>query len=190
MPSQFGAAQCWDKIQMRVWNSWVPRVHLAYDLLGDGKSVIKGGYGRFVNLREVNPEVVAANRNNRATSTWVWRDNNNNRDYDPGEVNLDPNEGDFRSIAGVTDAVPNPVEPQPKSDEWSLTFERELLRNVGLRTTAVYARNFNLRRLQELYRPYELYNIPITGADPGEDGRVGTGTTRTAPSRTGNIRRH
>ena len=160
---------------MRVWNSWVPRVHLAYDLLGDGKSVIKGGYGRFVNLREVNPEVVAANRNNRATSTWVWHDNNNNRDYDPGEVNLDPNGGDFRSIAGVTDAVPNPVEPQPKSDEWSLTFERELLRNVGLRTTAVYARNFNLRRLQELYRPYELYNIPITGPDPGEDGRVGTG---------------
>ena len=174
-PSQFGAAQCWDKIQMRVWNSWVPRVHLAYDLLGDGKSVIKGGYGRFVNLREVNPEVVAANRNNRATSTWVWHDNNNNRDYDPGEVNLNPNEGDFRSIAGVTDAVPNPVEPQPKSDEWSLTFERELLRNVGLRTTAVYARNFNLRRLQELYRPYELYNIPITGMDPGEDGSVGTG---------------
>ena len=159
---------------MRVWNSWVPRVHLAYDLLGDGKSVIKGGYGRFVNLREVNPEVVAANRNNRATSTWVWRDNNNNRDYDPGEVNLDPNGADFRSIAGVTDAVPNPDEPQPKSDEWSLTFERELLRNVGIRTTAVYARNFDLRRLQELHRPYELYNIPITGPDPGADGRVGT----------------
>ena len=173
-PSQFGASQCWDRIQMRVWNSWVPRIHAAYDLFGDGKSVIKGGYGLFVNLREVNPEIVNANRNNRAGSLWVWRDLNNNRDYDPGEVNLDPNGPDFRSISGVTDAVPNPDEPQPKSDEWSLTFEREMMRNFGIRTTAVYARNRNLRRLEELNRPYTLCNIPITGADPGPDGRVGS----------------
>ena len=129
VPSEFGAAQCWDKIQMRIWHSWVPRVHAAFDLFGDGKSVIKGGFGRFVNLREVNPEVVTANRNNRATSTWVWRDLNNNRNYDRGEVNLDPNGPDFRAISGVTDAVPNPNENQPKSDEWSLTFERELVSN-------------------------------------------------------------
>jgi hypothetical protein len=174
-PSEFGASQCWDKIQMRVWHSWVPRLHMAYDLFGDGKSVIKGGYGRFVNLREVNPEVVTANRNNRATSTWVWRDLNNNRNYDRGEVNLDPNGGDFRQISGVTDAVPNPNEPQPKSDEWSLTFERELVRNWAVRGTGVYARNFDLRRLAEIHRPYELYNIPITGRDPGPDGSVGTG---------------
>ena len=64
--------------------------------LGDGKSVLKGGWGRFVKLREVNPEVTAANRNNRATTTWVWRDLNNNRDYDAGEVDLDPNGPDFR----------------------------------------------------------------------------------------------
>jgi hypothetical protein len=173
-PSEFGAAQCWDKIQMRVWHSWVPRLHAAYDLFGDGKSVIKGGYGRFVNLREVNPEVVTANRNNRATSTWVWRDLNNNRNYDRGEVNLDPNGPDFRAISGVTDAVPNPDEPQPKSDEFSGTFERELVANWGMRVTGVYARNFDLRRLAEIHRPYELYNIAITGRDPGADGSVGT----------------
>jgi len=174
VPSQFGASQCWDRIQMRVWHSWVPRAHFAFDLFGDGRSVIKGGYGRFVNLREVNPEVVAANRNNRTTSTWIWHDNNNNRLYEPGEVDLNPNGPDFRGIAGVTDAVPNPKEPQPKSDEWSLTFEREIVRNWSVRGTGVYARNFDLRRLQETFRPYELYNIPITNPDPGFDGRPGT----------------
>src|SRR5687768_15794426 len=173
-PSEFGAAQCWDKIQMRIWHSWVPRLHAAYDIFGDGKSVIKGGFGRFVNLREVNPEVVAANRNNRATSIWTWHDLNNNRNYDPGEVNLDPTGPDFRSISGVTDAVPNPNEPQPKSDEWSLTFERQLASNWAVRATGVYARNFDLRRTLEIHRPYELYNIPITNPDPGIDGRIGT----------------
>jgi hypothetical protein len=173
-PSEFGAAQCWDKIQMRIWHSWVPRVHAAFDLFGDGKSVIKGGFGRFVNLREVNPEVVTANRNNRATSTWIWRDLNNNRNYDRGEVNLDPNGGDFRGISGVTDAVPNPNENQPKSDEWSLTFERELVSNWSARATGVYARNFNLRRLEEIHRPYSAYSIPVTSVDPGPDGNVAT----------------
>src|SRR5688572_15650252 len=173
-PSEFGASQCWDKIQMRIWHSWVPRVHAAFDLFGDGKSVIKGGFGRFVNLREVNPEVVTANRNNRATSTWTWRDLNNNRLYDRGEVNLDPNGPDFRGISGVTDAVPNPNENQPKSDEWSLTFERELISNWSARATGVYAKNFNLRRLEEIYRPYSAYNIPITNVDPGPDGNLAT----------------
>lgn len=174
VPSEFGAAQCWDRIQMRIWHSWVPRVHAAFDLFGDGKSVIKGGFGRFVNLRDVNPEVVTANRNNRATSTWIWRDVNNNRNYDRGEVNLDPNGPDFRGLSGVTDAVPNPNEDQPKSDEWSLTFERELMSNWSVRTTGVYARNFDLRRLAEIHRPYEAYNIPITSVDPGPDGNVAT----------------
>ena len=69
---------------MRIWHSWVPRVHAAFDVFGDGKSVIKGGFGRFVNLREVNPEVVTANRNNRATIDLdLARSNDNDRNYDP-----------------------------------------------------------------------------------------------------------
>jgi hypothetical protein len=183
VPSEFGAAQCWDRIQMRVWHSWVPRIHAAFDMFGDGKSVIKGGFGRFVNLREVNPEVVSANRNNRTTSTWIWHDRNSNRSYEPGEVDLNPNGPDFRGISGVTDAVPNPDEPQPKSDEWSLTFEREIVENWSVRATGVYARNFDLRRLAEIHRPYELYTIAVTNPDPGLDGRAGTsddpGTTLT-----------
>jgi carboxypeptidase family protein/TonB-dependent receptor-like protein len=171
--TEFDRGGCWDKIQMRIWHSVVPRIHAAYDLFGDSKSVIKGGFGRFVNLREVNPEVVAANRNNRTTSRWTWRDLNNNRLYDPGEVNLDPNGPDFRDIIGVTDAVPNPDEPLPTSDEWSLTFERELASNWAIRTTGVYATNFDLRRTEEVKRPYSVYNIPITGRDPGPDGSLG-----------------
>ena len=68
---------------------------------------------------------------------------NNNRNYDQGEVNLDPNGPDFRTISGVTDAVPNPDEKQPKSEEFSLSFERELKGNWSLRATGIYANNYN-----------------------------------------------
>ena len=83
----------------------------------------------------------------------------------------------------MTDAVPNPDENQPMSDEWSVTFERELARAWAFRTTGIYAKNFNLRRTEEIYRPYSVYNTPITVRDPGNDGLAGNaddpGTTVT-----------
>ena len=172
--AEFAAAACYPKIQMKIWNTVAPRLHLAYDVRGNGRTAIKGGWGRFDHMRELDPEVAGNNRNNATTTLWDWRDLNGNRAYDPGEVNLDPNGPDFRSISGTTDAVPNPNEKQPKADEFSLTIEQQLLANWAVRVTGIYSRNFNQYRLAETQRPYEAYNIPITNADPGPDGRAGT----------------
>jgi hypothetical protein len=172
--TDFSAQGCWDQVNMRTWNSFAPRLHAAYDIGGNGRSVIKGGWGRFSQLRDIDPDLTTANRNGPQTTTWNWRDLNGNRTYDPGEVNTDPNGPDFLSISGVTNAVPNPDENQPKTDEFSLTFERELPGQWGLRVTGVYSRNFDLRRLAEPLRPRSAYSIPVTNQDPGPDGRVGT----------------
>jgi hypothetical protein len=169
----FAAAQCYDPIQLVVFNSLAPRAHLAFDIMGDGKTVIKGGYGRFNQLRELNPDLTSVNQNTIATSIWDWHDNNGNKLYEPGEVNLDPNGPDFRSIAGTTLAVVNPNEKQPKTDEFSLTFERELFANTATRVTGVYSRNFDAYGLSEISREGQ-YTIPITNPDPGPDGRLGT----------------
>jgi hypothetical protein len=180
----FAAAQCWEEVQMNVWDSFAPRIHAAYDLFGNGRTVIKGGWGRFDRLRgDLRQDLMPTNRNNAQTTNWTWHDLNGNRAYESGEVNLDPNGPDFQGLSGSTDAVPNPNEKQGKTDEFSMTLERELVANWALRATGIYSRNFNQTRLLELNRPPEVYNIPITSPDPGPDGRVGTsddpGTTLT-----------
>ena len=152
----------------------MPHVQGAFDVSGDGKSVLKAGFGRFANLRDISPELTRISKNNAQTITWTWHDLNNDKNYQPGEVNLDRNGLDFRSIAGVTNAVANPDEPQPKSDEWSLTFERELMKSWAVVVSGVYARNFDLRRLAEPLRPRSAYNIAVTNPHPGIDGLVGT----------------
>jgi hypothetical protein len=172
----FSAAQCFDEFHLKTFNSIAPRAHVAFDVVGDGKTVLKGGYGRFNQLRELQPDVTSINLNVPTTTTWDWHDNNGNKLYDAGEVNLDPTGPDFRSITGFGAAVNgrvNPNEKQPKTDEFSATFEREIVANTAVRVTGVYTHNINTYALSDIDREGR-YTIPITNLDPGPDGRLGT----------------
>jgi hypothetical protein len=172
--AEFAPAQCWERLDLKSFTSLAPRAAFAYDLAGDGKTVVKGGYGRFNQMREIEPDVTSLNPNIRAQTTWDWHDNNGNRQYDPGEVNLDPNGPDFRSVSAFSFGQFSPNELQPRTDELSLTFERELIANTAARVTGVYSRNTNVFARSELSRDGR-YTIPVTNRDPGPDGRVGTG---------------
>jgi hypothetical protein len=163
-------AGCRETQQFNVWNSVAPRLHAAWDLRGDGKTLIKGGFGRFDHERQQVPELDAADAQVRTQVVYRWRDLNGNGRYDLGEVNLDPNGPDFVSQTGGSNTVPSPNERQPKSDEWSVTFERELMRNFALRASAVYSRYHDTYRLVNLLRPYDTYNVKVTNTDPGADG--------------------
>src|SRR5258706_7592824 len=160
---------------MARWTTWMPHAQAAYDVFGNGNAVLRGGFGRLANSRDISPELTRISKNNAQSTTWTWHDLNSDKQYQSGEVNLDPNANDFRSIAGVTKAGVNATEPQPKSDEWSLTFERELKGHWAVWGTGVYATDFDLRRLAEPLRPRSAYSIAITNPDPGIDGLVGTG---------------
>ena len=182
-PTVYGA-RCWPEAHpINTFNQIVPRLHAAYDMSGDGKTVIKGGWGRFYNLH-LQDELDIANPNSDISTTFRWhpatylgpgRDH-----FRAGDAVLDLNGADFLSqqITGsagnVAGLVNNPDLKNPGSDEFSLSMERELMANFSLRVTGVYAKEFNTLRLLNTLRPYDAYNIPVTITDPGPDGVLGT----------------
>jgi hypothetical protein len=187
-------AACFSRVQIKTWTSVAPRLHAAFDLSGDGRTVIKGGWGRYDHMRQLDPDLLRLAGNSQALAVYRWRDLNGNLDYDPGEVNLDRNGPDFVETVGklsqgtALPAAPpnnvvNPDERQPRYDELSVSVERELIANFALKGTVVHSRTTNVIRTQNNLRPYEAYNVPVTRPDPGPDGSVGTsddpGTTFT-----------
>jgi hypothetical protein len=169
----FAAAGCIAQVSFPVWNSAAARLGVAYDITGDGKTVVKGGWGRFINPRDLG-QVAAANPFSVVTSTYKWHDLNGDKLYEPGEVNLDLNGPDYVTQAGSSLAVPDPSQPQPKSDQYFVGIERELAANMSVRVTGTYMINRNVPIRQYLNRPYSAFSIPVTNQDPGPDGKLGT----------------
>ena len=59
--------------------------------------------------------------------------------------------------------------------EYSTWFERELAPNFGVRTGLVMRQIRNQRTNKDANRPFSAFNVPASYADPGPDGRPGTG---------------
>jgi len=171
----FFPANCTDHIQGATQRSLVPRLYATYDLTGDGKTALKGGWGRFADWRNGN-HVLPLNPNVALQRRYRWTDPNGNGDYDEGEVNLN----DFIEEVGrgnvtIANVESNPDQPQTKEDQFSISLERELRANFAVRATGLYSRRFDVIRSQNLRRGPEVYTIANTRPDPGPDGRAGTG---------------
>jgi hypothetical protein len=172
-------AECYERQEMPAFTSLAPRLHAAYDVLGSARTVVKGGWARYYHMRS-SDDLQIANKNTISQARYRWRDLNGNRDYDPGEVNLDPNGPDFidRTLRGIGSAfgggIINPDTTQRYQDEWLLSLEQQLMADWAVRVTGVYADAKNQWRLANALRPYEAYTIPVTNRDPGPDGVPGT----------------
>jgi hypothetical protein len=170
---QFGTSGTFPGIDLLTWVSVAPRVGVAYDLFGSGRTVVKATYGLF-NHTMGDDYGEPYNGNGLVTTTYRWRDRQGIGDYTPGEVNLDTNGPDFLGISGSANNTNNPRLKQPRTHEFSVALERELMANFGARALYVHKRQVNLYDTVNVLRPLSAFSIPITRRDPGPDGILGT----------------
>jgi hypothetical protein len=164
-------AQSYPRIDVNSWTTVVPRLHAAYDLTGDAKTVLKGGWGRFAAVRGAD-EAAYMNKNTTGSTTFLWNGN-------LGQTNLDPNGPSFVSRTGTTQGILNPNLRAPLTDEFSLSFERQLIREMSVRLTGLYQRDANVEQVINPLIPYSAYTVPVTAAALGPDGKPVPGSTFT-----------
>jgi len=189
LPAQsFGGARDWPtvfpagafpEIEVQQLTRAVPRAGVAWDI--GGKSVVKATFGLY-NYMLGDTYADAFNRNATANAVFNWHDLNGDKLYQPGEVNLDLNSTDFRSITAASNRILNPNLMSPNTWETTASFERELAANTGLRVMYVHklvsgAINNTLPSNSTVtintLRPFSAWSVPITRRDPGPDGILG-----------------
>ncbi len=150
------------------FNHIVPRLGATYDLTGDGKTVLKANWGRFY----FNTGVSLAQAINPNTtdqySDYNWTDRNNDRIYQEGEETTL-----ITRFGGVANASIDPDLKNSYADETSFFIERALLTDLGLRIGYVYKKDNDGWQQDNVARPFEAFNVPVTIVDPGDDGVAG-----------------
>jgi hypothetical protein len=140
-----------------------PRLSLAVDILGDGKNILKFGFGRFAQphtlgfLGFFNTEFAV----NLRDYFWIGGEN-------PSEAELkDPSNWEFffeQSGGAMTIAVDPDLKPN-KATRWLLEFDRQFGMNWALKLRGVYAEAKNLATTVNYFDPVLIENIVYTNFD-------------------------
>ncbi len=155
-------------VTVRTWSALVPRFTAAYALTSDGKTTVKGSWGRFGEPLDVETGE-RYNPNALVVAEYEWDDANGNGRYEAAEL------GAFvRTMGGRTTRATSGDLRQPTTDEITLVFERRIARSLSARAGYAYRRAYDLVQNVNVARPYTAYTIPVVKIDPGPDGTAGT----------------
>ena len=155
------------------WIDTVPRLGVAWDVTGTGKTVVKGSYGVFGDtMGDLYSN--AFNPNGQATQTYAWTGpclvtpfrnntyNNTSCDVTPEFLSTLPSLTPLGATGGINSVI-NPDLKQNTTYEYTARVERELMANVAVSAGYVYHRITNNYNTSIQYlRPYETW-IPAAG---------------------------
>jgi hypothetical protein len=142
-------------------NGIAPRIGATYDLMGDGKTVLKANYG----LYWFNPGPGLANNGNpnqaSKFNTYTWKPANCTYcTYQPGQ------EGALTASAlqGAVSVDPNIINSH--SNQVAAFVERQLTEGVGMRAGYTWLAMYNQQGTFQPNRPASAYTVPFNVTDP------------------------
>jgi hypothetical protein len=168
---RFVAERRFSRIQMPIWRDWAPRFGVVYDLFGNAKTAIKGGFNRYNESRTT----AFANRYNPmglASASLPWTDLNGD-DIAQGAVGcvyLTPGcEMNFSRMPTTFGRLSlNRVDPDFKRTynlETTAGIQHELLPRVSVAATW-YRRTFHRLRLTDNVLRTASDYIPVSAFNP------------------------
>ena len=140
------------------WQNFGPRVHFAWDPIGDGKTSVRGGFGVYYDQVLLNAPLIS-------TIFEPGRFNFNTIIF-PGypDPNVPPPTGSIPFPLPPNISVLDPSNTTPYKNVGSLGVQRELASDMAFSLDFVYARSYHLLLLRD-------NNAPIGGVRP--DPNVG-----------------
>jgi hypothetical protein len=151
---------------IRQHSSVAPRVGVAWDLFGAGRTIVKFNWGRF--YFNTGTASSGVNPAQSLTATFNWTDRNLDRQFTMDEL------GTLTSTSGGTTDLIDPNIKHSYTDSTSIWVEHELFRDVGVRVGYTYKSDGNSSAGVELNRVASLYTSQVQVDDQGPDGILGT----------------
>ncbi|MBE3135705.1 MAG: TonB-dependent receptor, partial [Acidobacteria bacterium] len=162
IPEQYSPAGTWvperrfDKIPVVTWQDVVPRLGASYDLLGTGRTVLKGSFSQYMGV-EAAGIAQQANPNYYSSNRCTWRDLNGDDLATADEIS---------QCQGWTGGVTGTRDPdlrRPYNNEYSLGVQHQLARNLGMSVMYFRRENRDLRNFVNMAVPTAGYiPVPIT----------------------------
>jgi outer membrane receptor protein involved in Fe transport len=151
------------------WTAITPRFSAAFDVKGDGKTLLKFSFGRY----RVAPNASLGFNSNPNSNQWWsqydWADLNQNGVWEPGEEARR-----LRRRGGDAIESLDPDVKLPLLDEAGAWIERSLSSGVALRTGAIWRLERFPYARQNINQPFDAFSVPVSIRDRGADGLAGT----------------
>ena len=168
----YGGSGFYPSVSLGLWTKPGPRVGIAYDIWGSGKTVAKASFGRY-NWDYGDTGASVYNLDNQVTTTYKWTDLNHDNLYEPGEVNFATG---FVSQSGTTDPIINRKLEEPYTNQILFSVEQHVTSTISARVLYVFWKTYdNFATINPLRPYYNEYNVPVSVVVPNPNGTVTAG---------------